>query len=92
MQEKEGEKWRKRVEKAQKMCQLTAEELKAAGICAISEDGKSVMDEEVYAKAMAKAAELKYGTLLDLQKKLKLNQDKTVWIKICLVNRVNRFT
>ena len=32
--------------------------LKAAGICAISEDGKSVMDEEVYGKAMAKAAEL----------------------------------
>ncbi len=33
-------------------------ELKEAGICAISEDGKSVMDEDVYAKAMAKAAEL----------------------------------
>ena len=32
--------------------------LKEAGICAISEDGKSVMDEDVYAKAMAKAAEL----------------------------------
>lgn len=34
------------------------EKLKEAGICAISEDGKSVMDEDVYAKAMAKAAEL----------------------------------
>ena len=34
------------------------EELKAAGICAISEDGKSVMDEEVYSKAMKKAADL----------------------------------
>ena len=32
--------------------------LKAAGICAISEDGKSVMDEEVYSKAMKKAADL----------------------------------
>ena len=39
------------------------EELKAAGICAISEDGKSVMDEEVYAKAMAKAAELNVPVL-----------------------------
>ena len=38
-------------------------ELKAAGICAISEDGKSVMDEEVYAKAMAKAAELNVPVL-----------------------------
>ncbi len=32
--------------------------LKEAGICAISEDGKSVMDEAVYEKAMAKAKEL----------------------------------
>ena len=39
------------------------ESLKAAGICAISEDGKSVMDEEVYAKAMAKAAELNVPVL-----------------------------
>ena len=38
-------------------------ELKDAGICAISEDGKSVMDEEVYAKAMAKAAELNVPVL-----------------------------
>ena len=38
-------------------------ELKAAGICAVSEDGKSVMDEEVYAKAMAKAAELNVPVL-----------------------------
>ena len=39
------------------------EELKAAGICAISEDGKSVMDVEVYSKAMAKAAELNVPVL-----------------------------
>ncbi len=38
-------------------------ELKEAGVCAISEDGKSVMDEEVYAKAMAKAAELNVPVL-----------------------------
>ena len=38
-------------------------ELKAAGICAVSEDGKSVMDEEVYAKAMEKAAELNVPVL-----------------------------
>ena len=38
-------------------------ELKDAGICAISEDGKSVMDEEVYEKAMAKAAELNVPVL-----------------------------
>lgn len=38
-------------------------ELKDAGICAISEDGKSVMDEKVYAKAMAKAAELNVPVL-----------------------------
>ncbi len=38
-------------------------ELKSAGICAISEDGKSVMDEEVYEKAMAKAAELNVPVL-----------------------------
>lgn len=38
-------------------------ELKASGICAVSEDGKSVMDEEVYAKAMAKAAELNVPVL-----------------------------
>lgn len=37
--------------------------LKAAGICAISEDGKSVMDEEVYAKAMKEAAELNVPVL-----------------------------
>ena len=37
--------------------------LKEAGICAISEDGKSVMDEEVYSKAMAKAAELNVPVL-----------------------------
>ncbi len=37
--------------------------LKAAGICAISEDGKSVMDEDVYAKAMEKAAELNVPVL-----------------------------
>ena len=37
--------------------------LKAAGICAISEDGKSVMDEEVYSKAMAKAAKLNVPVL-----------------------------
>ena len=37
--------------------------LKAAGICAISEDGKSVMDEEVYSKAMEKAAELNVPVL-----------------------------
>ncbi len=39
------------------------QELKEAGICAISEDGKSVMDEEVYQKAMAKAAELSVPVL-----------------------------
>ena len=39
------------------------ENLKAAGICAISEDGKSVMDETVYEKAMAKAAELNVPVL-----------------------------
>ena len=39
------------------------ESLKAAGICAISEDGKSVMDESVYEKAMAKAAELNVPVL-----------------------------
>ena len=37
--------------------------LKEAGICAISEDGKSVMDEDVYSKAMAKAAELNVPVL-----------------------------
>lgn len=37
--------------------------LKEAGICAISEDGKSVMDEEVYSKAMEKAAELNVPVL-----------------------------
>ncbi len=37
--------------------------LKDAGICAISEDGKSVMDEEVYSKAMEKAAELNVPVL-----------------------------
>ena len=37
--------------------------LKAAGICAISEDGKSVMDEEVYSKAMEKAAKLNVPVL-----------------------------
>ena len=37
--------------------------LKEAGICAISEDGKSVMDEEVYSKAMAKATELNVPVL-----------------------------
>ena len=37
--------------------------LKKAGICAISEDGKSVMDEGVYSKAMAKAAELNVPVL-----------------------------
>ena len=37
--------------------------LKAAGICAISEDGKSVMNEEVYSKAMKKAAELNVPVL-----------------------------
>ncbi|MBP5773311.1 MAG: dihydroorotase [Eubacterium sp.] len=39
------------------------ESLKAAGICAISEDGKSVMDETVYEKAMKKAAELNVPVL-----------------------------
>ena len=39
------------------------EKLKAAGICAISEDGKSVMDEDVYAKAMKEAAELNVPVL-----------------------------
>ena len=37
--------------------------LKEAGICAISEDGKSVMDEGVYSKAMEKAAELNVPVL-----------------------------
>ena len=37
--------------------------LKEAGICAISEDGKSVMNEEVYSKAMKKAAELNVPVL-----------------------------
>lgn len=37
--------------------------LKEAGICAISEDGKSVMDEDVYSEAMAKAAELNVPVL-----------------------------
>ena len=37
--------------------------LKEAGICAISEDGKSVMDEGVYSKAMAKAVELNVPVL-----------------------------
>ena len=37
--------------------------LKGAGICAISEDGKSVMDEDVYAKAMKEAAELNVPVL-----------------------------
>ena len=37
--------------------------LKEAGICAISEDGKSVMNEEVYSKAMEKAAELNVPVL-----------------------------
>lgn len=39
------------------------ESLKAAGICAISEDGKSVMDEDVYSKAMEKAAKLNVPVL-----------------------------
>ncbi len=34
------------------------EEMKAAGICAISEDGKSVMDSNVYREAMKEAARL----------------------------------
>lgn len=37
--------------------------LKAAGICAISEDGKSVMDEDVYSEAMEKAAKLNVPVL-----------------------------
>lgn len=37
--------------------------LKEAGICAISEDGKSVMNEEVYSNAMEKAAELNVPVL-----------------------------
>ncbi len=47
------------VTKGMKGSKITnVKKLKAAGICAISEDGKSVMNEEVYRKAMAKAAEL----------------------------------
>ena len=37
--------------------------LKEAGICAISEDGKSVMDVEIYAKAMEEAARLNVPVL-----------------------------
>ena len=39
------------------------EELKAAGICAISEDGKSVMNSGVYRKAMKTSGYSGFGTL-----------------------------